>query len=77
VEPDPFTASTTEALCDKYETDKSRFVKINETVQLKNATMLTGIGSLKMKSLDRTKKIRLWVLIILGCAAMAWGFAMM
>lgn len=30
-----------------------------------------------MSSSDRYSKIRQWVLIILGCAAMVWGYIMM
>ena len=30
-----------------------------------------------MKSVEKSKKIKLWVMIIIGCAAMAWGFIMM
>jgi hypothetical protein len=35
------------------------------------------VGSVKMESSERSKKIKQWVLIFLGLAAMAWGFVMM
>ncbi|GEM_PF-7010307 len=30
-----------------------------------------------MKDSEKFKTVRLWVLLILGCAAMLWGYAMM